>query len=1106
MVYFIKANAEQVFTYFNLKMLLSLASSVATQKTVADDIFRTPFLGNVSDLNHHLQIWRDPEAVANDYCQGNMAATNLFLIFGIQPFKKPDESNDYYTSQFVSVGFAFVDDDKSLCGLSFYYRKDNPQQWLLGLVKGTNLIANQRQLYILTTEPPLSPLGLDFGTSIIKEIDKSDYLLSETIFPYFSSLVIQSLLSALLTRAEQIHPQAEIIKICAPVISNRPPTEFLRDSDKLLTMFCTQSDELFNNKALQHLINKQVTNLRPAQVLVCLNNESLLHQTICSLDNTNDLQMIIKLDTLGLLSRGQALVADRNFAKLLDELMIDQINHPFLQQALTNDTHTQLLRFINQSGLIKEFLTVLRNPTFEEWYKIAWLEKAASQAEAEANLFAHAVMSYLLLRTNHFSTETQTIRFYQQLCLAECLPRVYEPLDLAKYLATCDEKTLAENIETIQNFFQSFLSQLSVNTSESSTHSFSAKLLKTHGRAYLADTQLYHSFEDIFTTCDNEAKISASLTLIKQDFKSTHLKKIIVNPFLVRGINHLSLLGLHTRIKPLLKDYNVCSMLGIIYPWQTQIAQIALILLERQLFDINKTEWFLTYFTENSQLASLLVDLHHYGYPASDLQKIMLTPAYHPLFNLLNRFRLKIDLDQVTSVMIQLFELIQEKIEILKYHPVVQQYISTVLPQLLAQEMSPHFLSLAAVLPDNFSGKMLPEQQLCFEMKQIIEDYLFLTIELKKREVNIAQLMMPPEVIIKLAVDCFVTEDIALRTLLYQQVINLFFILKKDTFIDEKKMMKAMQALKIAFHQQDKLEDSEQNYLALFIMHPELAKAVIKLAHHAPVNSLFKFSSALQEHILNRLTLFDTFVNLDPSAYEMLLNRQSEGKDFRNLLNWIKKASTQLQLRLINEMILSIRTRSDQGLDNILAACTTEPEHELGKQIVSRLKLINHFRLLNVDEDLIESLTSSRSPETQKLIDSALEIEARCQSIRERLEKESPSKFQDYQQPERIYRQTIYRLMYDYLVLHRITKDQFAQGIEQAQTPLLQVADTDRHPWLRQSMLVLSNTLGLLMLWIPNVVNKWYNGSDLFFYRHTTSGQDIRFIANDVLAPLSKTP
>ena len=47
--------------------------------------------------------------------------------------------------------FAFINNHQELCGLVLYYRKDNPAQWLLGLMKNTHLAPDQQQVVLLSS-------------------------------------------------------------------------------------------------------------------------------------------------------------------------------------------------------------------------------------------------------------------------------------------------------------------------------------------------------------------------------------------------------------------------------------------------------------------------------------------------------------------------------------------------------------------------------------------------------------------------------------------------------------------------------------------------------------------------------------------------------------------------------------------------------------------------------------------------------------------------------------------------------------------------------------------------------------------------------------------
>jgi hypothetical protein len=134
-------------------------------------------------------------------------------------------------------------------------------------------------------------------------------------------------------------------------------------------------------------------------------------------------------------------------------------------------------------------------------------------------------------------------------------------------------------------------------------------------------------------------------------------------------------------------------------------------------------------------------------------------------------------------------------------------------------------------------------------------------------------------------------------------------------------------------------------------------------------------------------------------------------------------------------------------------------------------------------------------------------IEGTCRNIKNHLESaDDIEKFGDFVNVEQDYRKNLYKLSYDILSSNstdEVKKDVFKRKVTKYSTEMLNVVDTDRHPWIRAAAATLSNALGFILLTIPNWIKLGTSGRFLF-YSETQSGEDVRDLHRDLKNTLLK--
>ncbi|MGM9454361.1 hypothetical protein ACTAZI_13620 [Legionella bozemanae] len=163
MPYLLKGNAEQIFHAFGQGWV------VAEQKddtNIIGDFPSVNFLGTIQQAIRHFSIWRK-HALGKYYLRGNMTAGNLSYLLGSEPLKKEEEESAVYHAHLGCQDFAYINDAGENCSIMVMYRKDDPKQWVIGLMKNGHAEPKDREI-VCVSSFDLTPFikSSDFGVSV----------------------------------------------------------------------------------------------------------------------------------------------------------------------------------------------------------------------------------------------------------------------------------------------------------------------------------------------------------------------------------------------------------------------------------------------------------------------------------------------------------------------------------------------------------------------------------------------------------------------------------------------------------------------------------------------------------------------------------------------------------------------------------------------------------------------------------------------------------------------------------------------------------------------------------------------------------------------------
>lgn len=147
MPYLVTGTAPQIFSAFGHPGFLDQTNAQIHRD---EDILRTPFIGTPLQAKQHCASWRQRFA-ARHYMSGNMSASILQGILGDEPFKKENENIEKYKQQYACQHFAYMNDHGVPCGLMVMSRRDDPSQWMIGLIKNPHRDPKHRDVVLLSS-------------------------------------------------------------------------------------------------------------------------------------------------------------------------------------------------------------------------------------------------------------------------------------------------------------------------------------------------------------------------------------------------------------------------------------------------------------------------------------------------------------------------------------------------------------------------------------------------------------------------------------------------------------------------------------------------------------------------------------------------------------------------------------------------------------------------------------------------------------------------------------------------------------------------------------------------------------------------------------------
>lgn len=395
MPYLIQGTAEQLCRTFNQSWMISKGAAF---NDLEKDFYRTKFFGSLEQAEYHIKKWKaSTQDQCQYYSQGNMCAGNLFLLLNPDnlsfPLIQEDDPLEHYKSQEVRIDFAYVNKSQELCGLTLLYRKDVPSQWMVGLIKNTNLVPKDRTV-ILLTGFDLKPRMKLLNDGLVSL--HTDSLTNELVNHIDSDVLTELLKNALKSPLGEIDVRCNRLELVLRFLTDNKSTGVISDP---VCMDTINPDSLFaENRALDLVVQNELQ-LSSAMTNELLSEPKGLRNEIERIQFTKEskinkqlLKMTVAFYEEQVLLEHRDFLQQHVFSKVLinsawNDIQIRLI--PFLikkeydlatfQLILSEPAYYTAIDFFKERGLTQNVVKFLREPAKLEQLKFIYGLKLESQ-------------------------------------------------------------------------------------------------------------------------------------------------------------------------------------------------------------------------------------------------------------------------------------------------------------------------------------------------------------------------------------------------------------------------------------------------------------------------------------------------------------------------------------------------------------------------------------------------------------------------------------------------------------------------------------------------------------------------------------------------------
>lgn len=1075
-MFYIEGNAVDIFHDFGKTSLIEAKAS--STDTIRQDIPRSPFLGNAAEWAILSQNWNKLATKTPDYyIQGDITSANLQCLFGNMPLIKHKESIENYKQQFDTFYFAFVNEKQELCGISFYYRKDDSAQWIVGLVKHTASAPAERKVFLFSSinpKPYLAP-GQHFTQTL--RINNSKGL--ARLEALSESPLVRLILKQFILPNGKSNPSAKVVSLC---FQSHEPDEEYSDNQALLARLASNPRTFIESPILQQLNNRsQYPDSK--QILTCLDEQSYLYQTLKTLyarppqesfdDDVLDIhtRVIVTLDQMGLLPAYASFTDSPEFIAFLNGFFISDYL-AFFKVSLQDETKVQVLRFMSHSSYASDFIQKIMAPSFNwnVFFKLTTLDWTFPEDDSLQAMVCQILCQNPAIETISLDSLIQVLKS------APNLLRFFHPIDLANFLSQSPPEQIVEQIKELKASFDNLLVRFE-QLASLRKKKCSSDVLKSLGTLYLE--QPGRAIEDVFGLCDNKEQIAVCALLLHRNFHEALIAGFLVNPALVWSIYKLNSLDLIDMILTDLKENSKTreALVRIYHLHKESDKNGALLLLAHERLTPDKFPELIEIFKQNPMLSSRMIELYRQGgFSGADFEAMAFDAVLRQKVCELNQEIIPPLIDCHDAALLEtclaspatsdkLSEDSHEKpgpqdaervpediaLFILEITRFIKNLSDTALPQGIAEtlpllitrtvfteggKINPSYDAddfLSPILKENSDDNQL---QLCQHLKVLVSNYLYVINRFRQQGIkpltNVlvsSSLTMLLFEVMKELQDFHFQPDIADQ--LEKQLLLNFALLSPSSEKDLYQIKNASKALSAIWSEYQ--GEPPQSYFEKLLEQPAFASAILELRQRKlRIIPLLELEAEQREELIPLINFLNTASFKNQADYlQLALDYVSDaGQTFRKIIPWIIRDIEDNDYAKSTDFVVNlIRAMRDGKTDDYQAymqpfKMPKAPRY--GIETGLRVTLIYRLKNLEMDDETVYFLLGS-SANSKKYCELITKMEDQFDRIRERLELKypktveysksaiTPTKFELYQEQESQCRARLYKLAYDQL-------------------------------------------------------------------------------------------
>jgi hypothetical protein len=367
----VKGNAQQVFSAFECPELIKLTEA---SDIYIEDFLKTPFFGTSALARIHYNAWQHKNA-SRYYIKGNASAGILKCLLGASPLKVKNESPEHYKQQVVCKNFAYIDSNPTPCALFVMYRRDNPEQWTIGLIKKTQAEPKYREILLLSCFDLTHKINRESHPEIKIRTDKEPLASNPLLNELYASIPPELLKHIFPKKKGLINKNLDRIDLILRYLNDTHHSIYLNDPVDFSKL---NTDRLYSdNQALDLLLRYNVhqdLHLSFSMLLDCLSENSELRTAIEHIKFTNNeqinknlLQMTLvfyeenKTDTL---EKHQKLLTDYEFIRVFGGFMWDRVQIKLISVLYKKNYDHGLMKLILSEEAYFNAVSLLANMNY----------------------------------------------------------------------------------------------------------------------------------------------------------------------------------------------------------------------------------------------------------------------------------------------------------------------------------------------------------------------------------------------------------------------------------------------------------------------------------------------------------------------------------------------------------------------------------------------------------------------------------------------------------------------------------------------------------------------------------------------------------------------